>query len=143
GPAQKKQIVIEFFDVACLKVERIVSNQDGGIRAAFDFDGTPNVLERSAAGAYVVVRFVGLKVLVLVIEHHATAGDSFVCLIIIFNVIGLEALVGVVDVHGAVGDGEIPLALLRASGGKLGDTALRGRFLKLMGCRRTRHKDSK
>ena len=105
---------MNFSTLLRLEVQRIVGDQDGGIGAPLDFDGAAHVGEGAAAGADVVVRFVGFQVLIFVVEDDVAAGDGFVGLVVVFDVVGLQALVAVVNVHGAVGDGEVALALLRA-----------------------------
>src|SRR5450755_3638620 len=100
---QKILIVVEFLDVARFEVQRIVGDQNAGIRAPLDFDGAANVEEGAPAGADVIVGFAGFQVLIFVVEDYVAARDGFVALLVVFHVIGLKALVGVVNVHRAIG----------------------------------------
>jgi hypothetical protein len=63
--------------------------------------------------------------LVFEVILHVTARESFIGLVVVFDVIGAKMLAGIVDVDIVVGDEEIALPTLRAFRGKLGDSTLR------------------
>jgi hypothetical protein len=66
------------------------------------------------------------------------ARESFVGLVVVFDVIGAKVLAGIVDVDVVVGDEEVALSTLRAFGGELGDAAFDcGRVDLLRVCGRT------
>jgi hypothetical protein len=127
------EVVAESFDLAGFEIKRIVGDEDGGIGAALDFDGAANAEESAAAGADIVVRFVGFEVLILVVVLNVAAGEGFGSLVIVFDVIGAEALFAIVNVHVVVGDEEITFAALRAGGGEFRDAAFDGGRANLLG----------
>jgi len=88
------------------------------------FHRTANVAKRAAAGADVVMGFLGFEVLIFEVVSHVAARESFRGLIVVLDVISAQALAGVVDIDVVVGDKEIALAALRAVRRKLGDAAL-------------------
>ena len=100
--------------------------QDRGIRFALDAYETAHVGEGAAAGADVVVGFVGFDVLIFIVEDDVAARDGFVGLVVVFDVVGAEALIAVVNVDGAFGGGDVALAGLRADRGEVGDAAFGG-----------------
>jgi hypothetical protein len=97
----------EALDVTSFEIKRIVGNQDSGIGPAFDLDTAANVVEKAVAGADVIMRFVGIEVLIVVVELNATGGDSFKGLAVVFDVIGAETRVAEVNVHIAISQGDI------------------------------------
>ena len=109
------EVVVVLLDVFGFEVERIFGDEDGGIGFALDFDEAANVGEGAAAGADVVVGFVGFEVLIFVVENNVAARDGFVGLVVVLDVVGAEALIAVVNVNGAVGGGDVALARLRAA----------------------------
>ena len=135
------EVVVVLLDVFRFEVEWIVCDQNGGIRFALDFDEAAHVGEGAAAGADVVVGFVGFEVLILVVENDVAARDRFVGLVVVLDVVGAQALVAVVNVDGAVGGGDVALASLRSARRKLGDAPF-ARLTNLLGVRRRKAEES-
>ena len=125
-----------------LEIERIFGDQDGGIGLALDSDEAADVGEGAAAGADVVMGFIGFEMLIFVIEDDVAARHRFVGLIVVFDVIGAEALIAVMDVDGVFGGGDVALVCLWAGGGDLGDAAF-GRLTVLLGTRQRRAEDGR
>ena len=135
GAGQNIEVVVVLLDVLGFEIERIVGDQNGRIWFAFDFDGAAYVDEGAAAGADVEVRFVGLEVLIFVVEDDVAARGGLVGLIVVFDVIGAQALVAIANVDGSVRDRNVALALLRSARRKLRDSTL-ARLTNLLGARR-------
>src|SRR5580704_1005302 len=77
------------------------------------------------------MRFVGLEMLVFVIEQDMAGSDGFVGSIVVFDVVGAEPRVSIVNVHGAAGAGDFALACLRFCF-EVGDAAFAGRRPSLL-----------
>jgi hypothetical protein len=118
------------------EIERIIRDEQGGIRPALDFQRAADVREGATAGAHVVMGFIGFEMLIFEVVLDVAAGESFRGLVVVFDVIGAQALAGVMDINVIVGDEQIALPALWALGGKLGDAAFgRGRTDLLGLCR--------
>jgi hypothetical protein len=90
------------------------------------------------------VGFVGFEMLRFEVILHVAARESFVGLVVVFDVIGAKVLASIVNVDIIVGDEEIALPALRTLGGKLGDAALgRGAYLLRVCGRRTQEEQGK
>ena len=72
-----------------------------------------NILKQAMAGADVVVRLGGFKMLSAIIQLHVACGDRLVRFVIVFDVIGAQPRVAVTDIHVPVCAGHLALAHLR------------------------------
>jgi hypothetical protein len=118
------EIVAKSLHQMRFEIERIIRDEQRGIRPALDFQRAADVGEGATAGAHVVMGFIGFEMLIFEVVLDVAAGESFRGLVVVFDVIGAQALAGVMDINVIVGDEQIALPALRALGGKLGDTAL-------------------
>ncbi len=109
---------------ASFEIERVIGNEEGGSWLALDFYRAANVDKRAAAGADVVVGFLGFEMLIFEVVSDVATRERLICVVVVLDVIRSQALTGVVDVDVVVGDEEISLAALRALSRKLGDTTL-------------------
>jgi len=122
-PVNNVEVVSKPLHQASFEIERIISNEDSGIWLALNFYRAVNVDERAAAGANVILSFLGFEVLIFEVVSYVAARESFRGLIVVLDVVSAQALAGVVDVDIVVGDEEITLAALRAVRREFGDTA--------------------
>ena len=127
------EVASESFYLPGFEIKRVVGDEDRGIRTTLDFNRAADMEEGAAAGAHVVVSFVGFEMLVLVVVLDVAAGEGFGGLVIVFHVIGAKALLAIANVDVVVGDEEIAFAALRTRGRELGDTAFDGGRANLLG----------
>ncbi len=113
GRGQDVEVGVVLLDVFRFEIERIVGDEDGGIRFPLDADESAYVGEGAAAGADVVMGFVGFDVLIFVVVDDVAAREGFVGLVVVLHVVGAEALISVMNVDGAIGGGDVALAGLR------------------------------
>ena len=132
----------EALDVSRFEIQRIVRNQDSGIRPPLDLDAPANIVENAVAGADVVVRFISFEVLVVVVELDVAGGDSFERLAVVFDVVGTKTCVSIADVDIAVGGGDIAAAALCFCF-QLGDAGFRRRETNLLSAGKRRGRGGK
>jgi hypothetical protein len=64
-------------------------------------------VEKAVASADVVMRFVGIEVLIVVVELNVAGGDRFKGLAVVFDVVGAETRIPKVNVDIAIGRGNV------------------------------------
>src|SRR6267378_5106606 len=131
GAVDEVHVAGEALDVSRFEIQRIVRNQDDGIRPPLDLHAPANIVENAVAGADVVVRFISFEVLVVVVELDVAGGDGFKRLAVVFDMVGAKTCVSIADVDIAVGGGDIAAAALCFCF-QLGDAGFRRRKMNLL-----------
>src|SRR6267143_2987189 len=131
-PVDEVNLSWKAFDVTRLEVQRIFGNQECRIGPPLDFEVAANVVEEAMTGADVVVCFIGIEVLVAVIELNVAGGGGFVGLAVVFDVVGAKTGLRVVNINVAVSRDDVAFAALRFSF-QICDSAFGRRKASLLG----------